>query len=76
MAVSVLDAVPLDGRLSEDERTRLYETVLTALKLTWNTRGAADLARIRGELKAMMGEAPAAGIIMALDHALSSLDRP
>lgn len=45
MALSILDAVSLQ-QLSDDDRRRLHETTVTALKMVWNARGVADLAQL------------------------------
>lgn len=45
------------------------------LRLIWNARGAADLAKVDAELSMMMGATMAGPYVKNLDRALRSLDR-
>jgi hypothetical protein len=74
MAVSILDAVSLQ-ELRPDDHNRLFDTIITALKMTWNTRGAADLVKLEAELSTMRGVAASGPYVKDLDRALRSLDR-
>jgi hypothetical protein len=49
--------------------------IIEQLRLVWNARGAADLAKIEIELTTMMGATAGAPLIKNLDRALRKLDR-
>jgi hypothetical protein len=72
MAVTILNAVPLP--LSDDDHQRLYDTTVTALKMTWNARGAADLATLEATVPTTISFADG-GLVKQLDRALRKLDR-
>ena len=49
--------------------------IVEQLRLVWNARGAADLAKIEAELFSSMGAAQAGPYVTQLRAALRSLDR-
>lgn len=59
----------------EDSRLDLRGQIAEQLRLVWNARGAADLAKIDHELTSMMGGQAAGPYVKNLDRALRGLDR-
>ncbi len=57
------DGEPGEGRIAEQ------------LRLVWNARGAADIAKIETELSMLMGPTTAGPYVKNLDRALRTLDR-
>jgi hypothetical protein len=51
------------------------DAIATELRLTWNARGASDIALIGRELSSMMGATAGGPYIKNLDRALRALDR-
>jgi hypothetical protein len=49
--------------------------VLETMRLVWNARGAADLAKLESELSQQMGATAAGPYLKNLDRALRRLDR-
>jgi hypothetical protein len=46
-----------------------------ALRLVWNARGAADIAKLEADLASQMGATASGPYVKNLDRALRSLDR-
>ena len=66
------------GRLDEwdaDDPDRVVRAIAEQLRLVWNARGAADLAKIETELSTLMGGMMAGPYVKNLDRVLRSLDR-
>ena len=53
----------------------LARTIAEQLRLIWNARGAADIARLDAELSTLLGATAAAPYLKSLDGALRTLDR-
>jgi hypothetical protein len=51
------------------------ERVAEQLRLAWNARGAADLAKIEAELSMLMGATAAGPYLKKLDRVVRALDR-
>jgi len=72
---------PIDFKQIADKAIAQYEresnsvSFVEALRLVWNARGAADLARAEYELSTLMGSTAADPYIKNLYRALRTLDR-
>jgi hypothetical protein len=68
---------PIDG--DDDERRQLITAVVAdiaeQLRLAWNARGAADIAKLQTELSMLMGSTMAGPYVSNLDRAMRTLDR-
>lgn len=51
------------------------QTIAEQLRLVWNARGAADIAKIESELTSQMGASASGPYLKNLDRALRTLDR-
>jgi hypothetical protein len=61
--------------LQTQEVDQFPDMVAEQLRLMWNARGAADVAKIHWSLSWMMGDMKAGSYIKELDRALRTLDR-
>jgi hypothetical protein len=61
--------------LTEEQTQQAMAVVAEQLRLAWNARGAADIARLDYELSRQMGPASAGPYVENLDRALRELDR-
>lgn len=53
----------------------MTEAIAEQLRLIWNARGAADVARLEAELSSMMGVTAAGPYVKNLERALQTLDK-
>jgi hypothetical protein len=61
------------GDTMDPDNARAF--VLDVMRLVWNARGAADLAKMESELSQQMGATAAGPYLKNLDRALRRLDR-
>jgi hypothetical protein len=60
------------GLAAEDRRHAL---LVDALRLVWNARGAADVAKLESTLASLMGGSASGPYVKNLDRALRALDQ-
>jgi hypothetical protein len=76
IALTIEEAQPRDGDFAGlEDVARLHATIVEQLRLVWNARGAADIARLDGALSQMMGSTASGPYVKNLDRALRTLDR-
>jgi hypothetical protein len=71
----VIDATVGTGDIRAAVSHDLGAAIVEALRLTWNARGAADIARMQHELMQQMGATASGPYVANLDRALRALDR-
>jgi len=67
-----LIALDIAARAGRDD---ILPHIKDGLRLIWNARGAADIAKLDTELSMMMGATMAGPYVKNLDRALRGLDR-
>lgn len=72
--VAVMTFYDTTPRPTRDERAAVAN-IAERLRLIWNARGDADIAKLETELATHMGVAARGPYVMHLDRALHSLDR-
>jgi hypothetical protein len=72
MAMKEPDAIDRSGH---EHVARLLRAAAEQLRLVWNARGAADIAKLDTELSILMGATMAGPYVKNLDRALRRLDR-
>jgi hypothetical protein len=64
----------LRANVPPETQNATIKVAIAAVRLGWNIRGAADLAKLETELSAMMGATAAEPYFKNLDRVLRSLD--
>jgi hypothetical protein len=70
-----VDVAYTDDGQARDVKAALQAAIAAQLRVVWNARGAADLAKIETALTALMGATAAGPVLKQLDRAVRPLDR-
>lgn len=75
IARSMITTIATDDEPRRHLINGLIADIAEQLRLVWNKRGAADIAKLDNDLSILMGPTAAGPYVKNLDRALRSLDR-